>query len=160
MPKEFAPLYLSTHQDADFLALTHTAQWVYQMALSASPDLSNVGVMPYLPRRIAKLSRDMTERKATTALGELSEGRFIVIDRDTEELLVRAHIRRGKILKVPNMTKSMNSAYLLVHSDPIKQVIRDELKRAIEEAKGQGLAAGVAKAIAEGFGKPLLEGKG
>ena len=157
MAREHTKIYLSVWDDDDFTALSAHQQWTY-WALCMSPDLSYCGVLPNLPKRTAALASDQNPRKVQAALEVLARQRFIVMDDETDEVLVRAHIRRDGVLKQPNIIRAMNKAFDKVRSEALRKVICEEVARAIEEGFPEGFAEPFAKAFAEGFAHDLIEG--
>lgn len=154
--RKFAVVQVSIWDDPDFTRCTAEAQLVYIMALS-HPDLSYCGVMPLLPQRFVLMSANLTERKVRAALKELAEARFLVIDETTAEVLVRTYIRHDGVLKQPNVVKAMNKAYEKVHSATLREVIYDEVDKALLEGFQLGLKDAVVDALREGFAQPLAE---
>lgn len=151
----FARIHLSIW-DGDFPDLSSADQLVYFMLLS-SRDLSYCGVTPLLPKRLTLLSTDLTERKVLASLKHLAQRRYLVVDEGTAEVLVRTYVRHDGILKQPNLVRAMNKAYDKVHSEHIREAIRDELSKAVAEGFPKGLPEGIAKALTEGFAAPYLQ---
>jgi hypothetical protein len=126
--REFVRLLTSIHEDPDWLGMTSQQHDVY-VALMTSQDLSWCGVMPYIPKRLARFSADLTERRVIGALSELENLRMVIVDRSTEELLVRTYIRHDGLLKKPNIARAMEKALVRVHSGDIRAAIIQELGR-------------------------------
>jgi hypothetical protein len=91
-----ARLQVSIWSDADWLALSVDAQRAYLLVLS-QPGLSLCGVIAYTPRRWATYAAGDTTERLEAAIDELEERRFVVVDRDTEELLIRSFMRRDRV---------------------------------------------------------------
>ena len=132
MAREHARLLVSIWDDDDFVSLTTASQTVY-LALISSPDLSWCGVAPLLPKRLVRNASDFTERKVKAAMETLATARFLIIDHDTAEVLVRSYVRHDGILKQPNVTKALVRAMDRVHSDPLREAVKDELGRLMSE---------------------------
>ena len=126
MAREHARLLVSTWDDPDIRALTQAQQAVYFQHVSHR-DLSRCGVMPFLPERLIPLSKDATRAGIARSVAELERRRFLVVDRDTAEVLVRTYIRHDRLLKVPNVTKAMVRAISQVHSRKIVTAIEREI---------------------------------
>lgn len=160
MARDHVKMWLDVQDDAEFCKLTAQQQWAY-WALLLSRDLSYVGVVPLLPKRFAPLAADQNARTITQAIKALADAGFVAVDNDTDEVLVKAHIRRDGILKQPNVIRAMNKAYDRVHSDRLRELIRDEVRRGIAERWPEGFTEGSAepfrKALAEGFAEPFTE---
>lgn len=138
MARDHARLLVSIWTDEDFTGLTSGQQLTY-LSLISSPDLSWCGVLPLLPQRLALLSADATERKVRANLAALEDGRFIVTDEVTAEILVRSYVRHDNLLRQPNVVKAMVKALQKVHSDKLQRTVVAELNRAYHEnpdAKG------------------------
>ena len=156
MARDHARIFLSIWDDPEWARLNSLQQWTY-LALISSRDLSYCGVLPLTPVRLL-LAQDVTERKVSAALDALADKRFVIIDRETAEVCVRTYVRHDGILKMPNVVRAMNKAWAKVHSEPIREVITDELGNGLRETFRQGIGEGMCKAIAEGFGKGFVEG--
>lgn len=153
----------------DFLALPERAQRAFMLALS-QPDMSFAGVVPFTLRRWARLSADSTPESLREALAVL-EGSpaFVVVDEDTEELLVRSFMRNDGILESPNMAKASVKAFHDIHSARLREVWLQELRRLAEEVPRPGhpkvwqeslgtLLPDLPEPLQEGFPKGLGEG--
>ena len=132
MARDHARLLVSTWDDAEFVSLTTSAQSVY-FSLISSPDLSWCGVAPLLPQRLIRNAADLTERKVKQAMADLAERRFLIIDTDTAEVLVRTYVRHDGILKQPNVTKALVRAMDRVHSAALVEVVKGELGRLLTD---------------------------
>jgi hypothetical protein len=154
-------------RDPEFRQLPASAQHLY-IACCTSSHLSYCGVMPYLPNNFARLAADLTAPKIVRTAHTLAANRYLLIDRDTSELLVRSFIRHDELLKQPNMATAMGKAYMIVESLALREAIIHELRRLYAEdpdlagwrdTNGKGLAATHPELLAlvqsEGFGKPF-----
>lgn len=129
MARDHARLRAGIWSDPDFLALAASQQRAYLLALS-QPGITYCGVLPYTPRRWARLAPDTTEADIRAALDELAARRFVVIDEDTEELLIRTFIKHDGVLKSPNVARSaLNSWTHGIHSQRIRGHVLLELTR-------------------------------
>lgn len=132
MARNFARISTALWGDEDFKSLTSEAQRCYVIALS-QPGLSLVGVVPYQPRRWATFAADSTEGKIRRAVDELEAVEYILVDRDTEELLVRSFMRHDRSLSYTNTSKGVANAYHHVASPVLRRAIRAELRRLFSE---------------------------
>src|SRR5438128_858729 len=98
MAQDFAPLLRSIWTDEDFRALTLEEQHAYLMLLS-HPDRNAAGVLSLTVRKWTRLSAGSTPDRLRAALVGLDAAGFVVMDEDTEEILVRAFIRRATVYK-------------------------------------------------------------
>lgn len=124
--------------DSDFRALSRHAQRAYFMLLS-QPQINNCGVLPYIPKKWAKLAADETLAELTRTLAELHGSWFIVIDEDTDELLVRTFIHHDKISEQPNLEKAAKREYLTIESGRIRKVLADHYPDLFTEGVPEGV---------------------
>lgn len=92
MARRFAPLLTAIWDDDDFCSLTPDAQRMYMQILSQK-RLSLCGVVPYAPRNLARGCAALTLDDIHAALDELEAEDYILIDRDTDEILVRTIVK-------------------------------------------------------------------
>lgn len=123
-------------QDGDFLALTESAQRFYMLCLS-SADLSYAGVVPFTVRRWAKLAADSSQTKIRKAVGSLESAGYVLIDEDTEELMLRSFIRWDGILNNPLVSVATVKDFRSVHSPLLRAVFLVELHRLSAEGEGR-----------------------
>jgi len=129
MSRRYANLMLTVWNDHDWRSLPYASQWLYTMLIS-QPDINHAGVLSLAERRWAQFAEDASRALIDHALGVLSVRRFVVVDEDTEECLVRTFLRRnaGESRK-PNMVKSALTAARAVQSPRIRAALADELRR-------------------------------
>lgn len=92
MAREYARIMTAIWRNAEFRALGETQQRAY-LFLVTQPDISAAGVLALRVRRWADMSSSSTADSLAQLLKELEVGRFIVVDWDAEELLIRSFIR-------------------------------------------------------------------
>ena len=112
MSRSFAKLHCSMSDDPDFNRLTPDAQLVY-FRLTIRPQLSRVGVTNAAPGLIASQT-GIDQARVTEALHELDHARFIILDLDTGELLVRAKLRHSGYSNDKHETGALNEAQLVL----------------------------------------------
>src|SRR6202035_235613 len=97
-----ARIFTSIWADPAFLALPQAEQRMYMFLLS-QPDLSFCGVLPLRERKWARSAAGLTVQGVRDALTALTRTAppFIIMDVDTQELMVRSLMRRDKVLKSP-----------------------------------------------------------
>jgi hypothetical protein len=88
MARSHARISVSVWGDPDYQSLTILAQWFYAHLL-AHPRLSLVGTIDLSERRWARLATDAEPEDVEAALSELEAARMLLIDWDTEEVMVR-----------------------------------------------------------------------
>ena len=100
MARDHARIRLDIWADEDWRDLPSLPQWLYLHLLS-SPSLSFCGVTDWRPARIAALALDLQASDVEYAASWLEDGRFILADRETEEVLVRSFIKHDGLVKSP-----------------------------------------------------------
>ena len=128
MAQDFAPLLRSIWSDDDWRALPVDAQHAYLMLLS-HPDRNSAGVLSLTRRKWQRLAADLHPDRLDAALAELDAAGFIVIDDDTEELLVRAFIRRATVFKHIRMFANALREASEVESPRLRSALGQELVR-------------------------------
>lgn len=165
MAREFAPVPIKIWGEDAFRALSPGAQHLY-FVLSTSPALSHAGVTDWRPRRVAALAAGWSVDDVVTAAAELIDALRIVVDEDTEEVLLVDHVRHDGILKQPRMATAMATAHAAIASAALRAVVVHELQRAHAEdpeAKGWGSAAAaelLARTAVDPAGSRLRNGSG
>lgn len=128
MPRTHAELRIDIWNDDDFRRLTIHAQLLYLQLISSS-SLSYAGVADWRAARIAALSADADRTNVELAADELVAEHFIVVDRDTEEVLVRSFFKHDGLLNRPNVTKAMIREFADVASPMLRGVIVHQLNK-------------------------------
>lgn len=132
MARDHARIQVGLWSDPDFRTLSTAAQRMYLVILS-QPRLSYCGTLDYLPTRLAVLAADETPEDVEQAVKGLEAARYVVVDRDTHELLVRTFVRHDGLLGSPNVTKAMLKDRAGLLSEPLRNVLDDELRRAYRD---------------------------
>lgn len=125
MVREFSKMNLSINQDADWRKLPPPAQHLY-MTLWNHPSLNYCGVVDWRPGRLAALSEGWLTEDVEESADCLEARLFVVIDHDTEELLVRSWVRFDGLMKQPRVAVSYANAYASTASNDIRGVIIHE----------------------------------
>ena len=139
MSRTYAKIYVSIWA-GDFRDLTIAAQGLY-FRLLTDPKLSMCGVVDWRPKRLMQSFAGMKSSEFARLAAELEGAGYIVIDDDTEEVLIRSFVRHDGVLKSPNLTKAMATDWLAVASRRIKDSVVREVVRTIKEEpdlKGSG----------------------
>lgn len=131
MPRDHARILIRIWADDDFIALPAAAQRAFVLLLSQE-HINRAGVLDLRPRRWARLASDTTVDDVTKALRELDNARFISVDEDTEEVLVRSFIRNDGIVRQPNVLKNALNAARQVQSRKLREILAEELRRLID----------------------------
>lgn len=128
MAREHARILTRIWDDPDFCALPAHQQRLYFLLLSRR-NMASCGVLPLQVRKWAKGAKDTSEEDIEKTLVELEAARYVVVDADSEEVLVRSLIRNDGVLKVPNVFKAALRAALNVESPKLREVLAGELRR-------------------------------
>jgi hypothetical protein len=115
-------------EDADFLALTQEQQRLYLFLIS-QPNLNHAGLLPLTLRRWARKASDLTAAELEKHLLALAGARFIVLDEDTEELLIRSFVRNDGVWKQPKVMGAMVSGAMEISSPALRRALLDEMDR-------------------------------
>lgn len=131
MARSHARVKTSIHRDPDWLERSPEARWTY-VALLSDPKLTIAGVMELAEKRWTRTTGyDMPTLIA--ALVELEEHAYVVVDSDTDELLIRTLAKHdldpGRLNK--NIGKGYWGAWGMVESPILRSVIVHELDDAL-----------------------------
>jgi hypothetical protein len=99
------------------------------MLLLSQSDLDYCGRITLTVQRWAKCSPDTTAKSVIEDLHELDDHRFVIVDFDTEEALVRSFIRNDGVTKLPNVFRAALNAAHKVQSARLRRVLATELRR-------------------------------
>ena len=130
MARDYAKIYTSIRDDDEFRLLGPAAQGLYFQLLIG--EVSKAGTFWWRPKKLAQLFGSTTPDDIETIGTELADHRFVLIDYDTDEALVRSFIRHDGILKSPNMVKSMVATWRDIGSQVIKDVVLNQVRREVE----------------------------
>lgn len=139
MAREYGVIWISIWRDEGFRRLDSRTQWLY-FALISQWDMSPCGVQPYQPNRWAQLAPDMTPKQIQKAVVDLEKVRMIVIDRATDELLIRSYVRHDRSMRVPNSAKAIVRWAARIESDDLRKALLVELLRLREDPDFESFA--------------------
>lgn len=128
MARDRANIRLDMWADQDWRDLSEGAQHLY-MLLMSHPTLSYAGVADWKPGRLAAMTCGKTSAEIVADAAQLRERFFIVVDADSEEVLVRSFIKHDGLMKQPKLVVSMTNAYAAVASRSIREVIAFEVQK-------------------------------
>lgn len=114
--------------DPDFIDMRATAQRMFMFLLS-QPDLSHAGLLPMRVNRWAKKAGDLDSRAVRTELDYLAERDYVVVDEDTEEVLIRTMVRNDGVYKQPKVMIRMREDARQIESPMLRAAFRQELDR-------------------------------
>lgn len=126
MARDHARIKIDIWADDDFGTLSHSAQWLYLYLLS-SPTLNFAGVTDYRPARISGRSPSLTAELVEEYAAELEAGEYIIVDRKTEQVLIRSFVKHDGLLRSPNMAKALTKEYLRIESRTLRAVLVGQL---------------------------------
>lgn len=132
MARDHARIKTAIWRDTEIRKLKGDEQWLY-FAMVSQETLSRCGVLDWRPGRIAALAADQTTPKVERSAKALEKSRHIIIDRQTEEALVRSHVRHDGVLDRVNMGKAVGRALASVVSLTIRDAVLTELGRLYAE---------------------------
>lgn len=122
MPRSESRLRCEVWRNPDWRNLSPKAQWLYMLLLS-QPDVSMCGVLPLVEGRWSSLSIGATAETVSAALDELHEHRFLVVDRETFEVLIRTFVKHDGVLRGPKTRAAMWKALAGVASDNLRSSV-------------------------------------
>lgn len=125
MSRAYAKVNVGLWGDPDFRQLAPAAQHLY-LLLWTSPDLSFCGHHDWRPGRLSHLSNGFTEEHTSTVAASLQARHFIVVDNETEEVLIRSWARFDETMKQPRLAISYVKAYAAVYSPTLRAVLVNE----------------------------------
>lgn len=128
MARNHGRILASVWADAEFRDLTPDAQRLYFFLIS-QPNLNHAGLLPMTLRRWAGAARGLTVADVRGSLAELDGARFVVVDEDTEEVLIRTLVRNDGIWKQPKVMLAMESAAGEIVSPALRAALVAELER-------------------------------
>lgn len=132
MARTYARVKTAIWADDDFRDLPVSAQHLYFVLLT-SASLSYCGVADWRPRRIASGAGDWGPYGVVEAARLLHDGLYIVVDEETEEVLIRSFIRHDGLMDQPNVAAAMVRDYGMIASTHIRGVVVHELRRLFDE---------------------------
>ncbi|MGW5477642.1 hypothetical protein [Streptomyces sp. NPDC004008] len=118
----------SIWEDEDFIALTQQQQRLYLFLIS-QPNLNHAGLLPVTLKRWARKALGLTAAELDEQLRALHAARFIVLDDDTEELLIRSFVRNDSVWKQPRVMGAMVSGALEIESPALRLALLAEMDR-------------------------------
>lgn len=128
MARSYANVATAIWRDDEFRALSISAQHLYFLLIS-QPDISAAGVLSLNLTRWASRTAGITRSRLRGPLEELQEHRFIVVDEDTEELLVRSFVRWDNGYGNSNRQPSIRDAADAIESTTLRRALAREFDR-------------------------------
>src|SRR3954469_21635465 len=128
MARGHGRILTSVWEDADFLMLSQEQQPLYLFLIS-QPNLNHAGLLPLTLRRWSRKASGLTSAELEKILQALEAAHFIVMDDDTEELLIRSFIRNDGVWKQPKVMGAMVSGALEISSWRLRSALLAEMDR-------------------------------
>lgn len=128
MARGHGRILTSIWDDADFLRLDEREQRLYLFLIS-QPNLNHAGLLPLTLRRWCRKAHGLTSAELEKRLQALETARFIVMDDDTEELLIRSFVRNDGVWKQPKVMGAMVSGALEISSRRLRRALLAEVGR-------------------------------
>ena len=128
MPRSHGRIMTSIWTDRDFIALNAKCQRLYMFLVSQS-DLTHAGLLPLRPRRWASKVADQDTADICAVLDHLARQQFVVLDEDTEELLIRTFVRNDGVYKQPKVMLRMREDAQMIESPRLRAAFLAELTR-------------------------------
>lgn len=128
MARGHGRILTSIWEDSDFLALDEREQRLYLFLIS-QPNLNHAGLLPMTLRRWSRKSKGLTSAELEKRLQALEDARFIVMDDDTEELLIRSFVRNDGVWKQPKVMGAMVSGAMEISSRRLRRALLAEVDR-------------------------------
>lgn len=147
MSRSHARIVTTIWIDQDWRQLNAAAQWLY-MTILTQPDLSYAGTLSVNVGKWAKMASGTTPGDIQGWLRSLADARFVVLDEDSDELMVRSFIRNDGVAKQPKILMSACRSARTVVSDLIRAELAFELSR-IERPKYEHAVALLDETVAE-----------
>jgi hypothetical protein len=128
MARSYANLATAIWRDEQWRLLSGAAQLAYLMLMSQS-DISAAGVLSLNLTRWASRTKDVTKASLRLAIEELEAHRFVVVDDETEELLVRSFVRWDNGYSNPKRSPVIRDAIGQIESTALLRVLAEEIER-------------------------------
>jgi hypothetical protein len=128
MARGHGRILTSIWEDSDFLALDEREQRLYLFLIS-QPNLNHAGLLPLTLRRWSRKAHGLTSAELEKRLQALEAARFIVLDDDTEELLIRSFVRNDGVWRMPKVMGAMVSGAMEISSRRLQCALLAEMDR-------------------------------
>ncbi|MFF1684641.1 hypothetical protein [Streptomyces sp. NPDC058254] len=128
MARGHGRILTSIWEDSDFLKLDEREQRFYLFLIS-QPNLNHAGLLPLTLRRWSRKAHGLTFAEVEKRLQSLDGAQFIVMDDDTEELLIRSFVRNDGVWRMPKVMGAMVSGALEISSRRLQAALLAEMDR-------------------------------
>ncbi|MEU8136065.1 hypothetical protein [Streptodolium elevatio] len=145
----------SIWDNEDFCALDEGPQRLYLFLIS-QPNLNHAGLLPLTLKRWARKARGLSVAGLEERLHVLADARFVVLDEETEEVLIRTFVRNDGVWKMPKVMGAMVSGAQEISSHHLRRALLAEMDRIpLDELSDEATARGgpsVRRQIADHIG--------
>ncbi|MFH9765124.1 hypothetical protein ACH4N4_30675 [Streptomyces microflavus] len=128
MARGHGRILTSIWEDTDFTELDESEQRLYLFLIS-QPNLNHAGLLDLTLRRWSRKARGLSVGELEKRIHALEQARFIVVDDDTEELLIRSFIRNDGVWRMPKVMGAAVSGALEISSKRLQQALLTEMDR-------------------------------
>ncbi|MFJ7963182.1 hypothetical protein [Streptomyces sp. NPDC096324] len=128
MARGHGRILTSVWEDTDFLDLDEREQRLYLFLIS-QPNLNHAGLLDLTLRRWSRKARGLTSADLEKLLQSLETSHFIVMDDDTEELLIRSFVRNDGVWRMPKVMGAMVSGAMEISSPRLQAALLAEMDR-------------------------------
>jgi hypothetical protein len=128
MARSYGTILCAIWADPEFCALSSDAQRTYLM-LVTQPDITACGSLPLTFRRWSMTLPQGERDRLAPALVELETARFVLVDRDTEELLVRSFAKHDGGYKHAKRVLAVIGYAEAIRSQSLRSVVVVELAK-------------------------------
>ncbi|MFD7109109.1 hypothetical protein ACFWAF_02830 [Streptomyces microflavus] len=128
MARGHGRILTSIWEDTDFTELDESEQRLYLFLIS-QPNLNHAGLLDLTLRRWSRKARGLSVGELEKRIHALEQARFIVVDDDTEELLIRSFIRNDGVWRMPKVMGAAVSGALEISSKRLQQALLAEMDR-------------------------------
>lgn len=101
---------------------------ILYFALLVEPTINQAGIGALRERRWAR-DTELPLDALDKALRELDEKRYVLVDEDTDEILIRTLIRNDGVAEKPNLLWAACRAALMLKSPRLREALASELRR-------------------------------
>ncbi|MFC1410363.1 hypothetical protein ACEZCY_13965 [Streptacidiphilus sp. N1-12] len=129
MARRHGLILSSIWDDADFTDLLGEGEQRLYAFLLSQPNLNHAGLLPLTLKRWARKAKGLTVDLLQQRLDVLEQRRFIVMDADTEELLIRSFIRNDGVYRMPRVMGAAVSGAQEISSHKLRRALLAEMPR-------------------------------
>lgn len=126
MARSYARIDVQRFHDDDWRALTLPQKAVFDMMLT-HPKLSLCGALDLKYGSLCGYSPDLDVDTLSGVLEALEAARFIAVDWDTDEAVIRTFVRHDGVLQNQNLGRGMWSAWVAIESPALRSFVLDNL---------------------------------